>query len=58
MALLCTSVCWLLLALKSALAKDAGNDEDMVEMINSEIESLTNQIKELEDKLKVIPSFW
>lgn len=38
----------------SALAKDAGNDEDMAEMISYEIESLSNQIKELEGKLKVL----
>ncbi|XP_057782389.1 peptide chain release factor APG3, chloroplastic [Salvia miltiorrhiza] len=37
-----------------ALAKEAGNDEDMVEMINSEIASLANQIKELEERLKLL----
>ncbi|KAG8389441.1 hypothetical protein BUALT_Bualt02G0229800 [Buddleja alternifolia] len=37
-----------------ALAKEAGNDEDMVEMIASEIESLTNQMKELEESLKLL----
>ncbi|CAA0828177.1 Peptide chain release factor APG3- chloroplastic [Striga hermonthica] len=37
-----------------ALAKEAGNDEDMVEMIASEIKSLTKQIKELEERLKVL----
>lgn len=44
------------LNLNSAMAKEVGNDEDMVEMINSEIESLTNQLKELEEGLKVINS--
>ncbi|KAG6417843.1 hypothetical protein SASPL_120038 [Salvia splendens] len=37
-----------------ALVKEAGNDEDMVEMINSEIASLANQIKELEERLKLL----
>ncbi|KAH6813975.1 Peptide chain release factor 1 [Perilla frutescens var. frutescens] len=37
-----------------AMAKEAGNDGDMVEMINSEIESLNNQIKELEERLKLL----
>ncbi|KAK6164756.1 hypothetical protein DH2020_001620 [Rehmannia glutinosa] len=37
-----------------ALAKEAGNEEDMVEMIASEIESLNKQIKDLEEKLKVL----
>ncbi|KAI3449530.1 hypothetical protein Pfo_006195 [Paulownia fortunei] len=37
-----------------ALAKEAGNEEDMVEMIASEIESLTKQLKELEERLKVL----
>lgn len=36
-----------------ALTKDAGNDEDMAEMISFEIESLSKQLSELEDKLKV-----
>lgn len=36
-----------------ALAKDAGDDEDMAEMISFEMESLSKQIKELEKKLKV-----
>jgi hypothetical protein len=36
-----------------ALAKDDGNDEDMAEMISYEIESLSKQLSELEDKLKV-----
>lgn len=36
-----------------ALAKEDGNDEDMVEMIYSEIDSLSRQLTELEDKLKV-----
>lgn len=38
----------------SALAKENGTDEDMAEMITYEIESLSNQLKELEEKLKVI----
>ncbi|KAL0371410.1 UNVERIFIED_CONTAM: Peptide chain release factor APG3, chloroplastic [Sesamum angustifolium] len=37
-----------------ALAKEGGNDEDMVEMIASEIETLTKQINELEERLKVL----
>ncbi|XP_041994039.1 peptide chain release factor APG3, chloroplastic-like [Salvia splendens] len=37
-----------------ALVKEADNDEDMVEMINSEIASLANQIKELEERLKLL----
>ncbi|KAK2364634.1 Peptide chain release factor [Trifolium repens] len=37
-----------------ALAKDDGNDEDMAEMISYEIESLSKQLSELEDKLKVL----
>ncbi|KAL7112664.1 hypothetical protein ACP275_04G016700 [Erythranthe tilingii] len=37
-----------------ALGKEGGNDEDMVEMITSEIESLTKQTKELEEKLKLL----
>ncbi|KAL0419989.1 UNVERIFIED_CONTAM: Peptide chain release factor APG3, chloroplastic [Sesamum radiatum] len=37
-----------------ALAKEAGNDEDMVEMIASEIETLTKKINELEERLKVL----
>ncbi|KAL3644809.1 Peptide chain release factor apg3, chloroplastic [Castilleja foliolosa] len=37
-----------------ALAKEAGNDEDMAEMIASEIESLTKQIKEIEGRLKLL----
>lgn len=36
-----------------ALAKEDGNDPDMAEMISCEIETLSNQLKELEDKLKV-----
>lgn len=38
----------------SALAKENGNDEDMVEMIAFEVESLSSEIKELEEKLKVL----
>ncbi|XP_048442651.1 peptide chain release factor APG3, chloroplastic-like isoform X2 [Pyrus x bretschneideri] len=37
-----------------ALAKEAGSDEDMAEMISFEVESLSNQIKELEAKLKML----
>ncbi|CAJ2632072.1 unnamed protein product [Trifolium pratense] len=37
-----------------ALSKDDGNDEDMAEMISYEIESLSKQLTELEDKLKVL----
>ncbi|TQD84621.1 hypothetical protein C1H46_029823 [Malus baccata] len=37
-----------------ALAKEASNDEDMAEMISFELESLSNQIKELEAKLKML----
>lgn len=38
----------------SVLAKEEGNDEDMAEMIAYEINSLSSQLKELEEKLKVI----
>ena len=38
----------------SALAKEEGADEDMAEMISSEIATLTAQIKDLEERLKVI----
>lgn len=38
----------------SALAKDDGIDEDMAEMINFEIGSLSSQIQELEAKLMVL----
>lgn len=37
----------------SALAKDSGHDEDMAEMIAYEIETLSSQLKELEEKFKV-----
>ncbi|KAK6940932.1 Peptide chain release factor class I [Dillenia turbinata] len=37
-----------------ALAKEEGVDEDMAEMIAFEIETLSNQLKELEEKLKVL----
>lgn len=37
----------------SALAKEDGSDEDMAEMIAYEVDSLSNQLKELEEKLKV-----
>ncbi|KAM1207599.1 hypothetical protein ACFXTH_007996 [Malus domestica] len=37
-----------------ALAKEVGSDEDMAEMISFELESLSNQIKELEAKLKML----
>ncbi|KAL5135656.1 Peptide chain release factor APG3, chloroplastic [Glycine soja] len=35
-----------------ALAKDDGNDEDMVEMISFEIDTLSKQLAELEEKIK------
>lgn len=38
----------------SALAKESGNDEDMAEMIALEINSLSSQLKDLEEKLKVL----
>ncbi|ONK78657.1 uncharacterized protein A4U43_C02F21090 [Asparagus officinalis] len=37
-----------------ALTKEDGNDPDMVEMIASEIESLSSQLKDLEEKMKVL----
>lgn len=37
----------------AALAKEEGNDEDMAEMIAYEIDSLSSEIKELEEKFKV-----
>ncbi|KAI4384098.1 hypothetical protein MLD38_009865 [Melastoma candidum] len=37
-----------------ALAKEEGDDQDMAEMIASEIESLKNELQELEKKLKVL----
>lgn len=37
-----------------ALAKEDGSDEDMAEMIAYEIEILSNQLKEHEEKLKVL----
>lgn len=37
----------------SALAKEEGSDTDMAEMIASEIETLSNQLKKLEENLKV-----
>ncbi|KAG2697339.1 hypothetical protein I3760_07G101300 [Carya illinoinensis] len=37
-----------------ALAKDDGSDQDMAEMIASEIDSLSNQLRKLEEKLKVL----
>ncbi|XP_052196584.1 peptide chain release factor APG3, chloroplastic isoform X3 [Diospyros lotus] len=36
-----------------ALAKEEGGDDDMAEMIASEIETLSSQLQELEEKLKV-----
>ncbi|XP_010413220.1 PREDICTED: peptide chain release factor APG3, chloroplastic-like [Camelina sativa] len=36
------------------LAKEAGDDEDMAEMIGSEIDSLSKEIEELEKQLKVL----
>ncbi|XP_020214003.1 peptide chain release factor APG3, chloroplastic [Cajanus cajan] len=46
--------CEKLLEETKGLAKDDGNDEDMVEMISYEIDSLSKQLAELEDKLKVL----
>lgn len=40
-----------------ALAKEDGNDEDMAEMIDNEINSLSSQLKELGEKLKVLSGF-
>jgi len=37
----------------TALAKEDGNDEDMAEMIAYEIESLSSELKQLEEKLTV-----
>ncbi|KAB1203048.1 Peptide chain release factor 1 [Morella rubra] len=37
-----------------ALAKEDGSEEDMAEMIAYEVNSLSNQLKELEEKLKVL----
>ncbi|OWM78018.1 hypothetical protein CDL15_Pgr018587 [Punica granatum] len=37
-----------------ALAKDEGNDEDMTEMIVYEINSLSDELKELEERFKVL----
>lgn len=34
--------------------KDEGGDEDMVEMIQSEIKTLSDQLKELEEQIKVL----
>lgn len=38
----------------TALEKDDSNDPDMAEMIAYELDTLSNQLKELEDKLKVM----
>lgn len=40
-----------------ALEKEDGGDPDMAEMIALEVETLNNQLKELEDKLKVLQEF-
>ncbi|KAA0068037.1 peptide chain release factor APG3 [Cucumis melo var. makuwa] len=37
-----------------ALSKESGNDEDMVEMIALEISSLSSELKDIEEKLKVM----
>ncbi|GFZ04623.1 peptide chain release factor 1 [Actinidia rufa] len=37
-----------------ALAKEEGGDEEMADMIASEMETLSNQLKELEENLKVL----
>lgn len=44
----------LLLTNVTALQKENGDDPDMAEMIQSELESLSNQLADLEGKLKVI----
>lgn len=41
----------------SVLSKDADVDEEMAEMIASEIESLSEQLKLFEEKLKVLSEF-
>ncbi|KAF7804821.1 peptide chain release factor APG3, chloroplastic [Senna tora] len=46
--------CEKLLEETKALAKDDGNDEDMAEMIRYEIDTLSKQLAELEDKIKVL----
>ncbi|XP_028804119.1 peptide chain release factor APG3, chloroplastic isoform X1 [Neltuma alba] len=46
--------CEKLLEETKALAKEDGNDEDMAEMISYEIESLSRQMAELEEKLKML----
>ncbi|KAJ8623169.1 hypothetical protein MRB53_031698 [Persea americana] len=38
----------------AALAKEDNSDQDMIEMIASEVATLSNQLKELEEKLKVL----
>lgn len=38
-----------------ALAKESVSDQDMAEMIGQEIESLSNELKNLEEKLMVLP---
>ena len=38
----------------SVLAKEAGDDEEMAEMIGSEINSLSKEIEEFEKQLKVL----
>ena len=47
-------VCFLIGFVDSVLAKEAGDDEDMAEMIGSEINSLSKEIEELEKQLKVL----
>lgn len=46
--------CELQLEETKALVKEEGIDEDMAEMIQSEISSLCGQLKELEENLKVL----
>lgn len=51
------SMSWILLlsdcVCVAVLSKDADIDEEMAEMIDSEIESLSEQLKLFEEKLKV-----
>lgn len=46
-------ICLLFGNVITALSKEDGNDEDMAEMIAFEIESISNELRELEEKLKV-----
>lgn len=46
--------CQMQLEQTRALAKEEGLDEEMADMIASELESLTSQVKDLEEELKVM----